>query len=159
MKRFLTGFASIGVAMFVVALIAPRPWWFIPTVWQDEVSLVFVLVLMPVTIAWTVAEIYNVRRPRRLFRGRRRATAILLVAGALAALLSFAVGGLGLVAVDRWVADWIIMGVATMLTALGAVALLPRLKPGRCIYCSYDLRATSGGLPRCPECGTAEPTP
>jgi hypothetical protein len=48
---------------------------------------------------------------------------------------------------------WGVAGIIFLPTALWLISLFRRRRPGMCVKCGYDLRATPG---RCPECGTEQ---
>ncbi len=119
---------------------------------EDCFSLGLALLAWPLLSASAVAALLNVRRPRLVFdrRAGRRLKPFAL--GVLTALLGIVIAALLLVWIDRYAPDALIFAASSALAALAVVSPLRAARPGMCIACGYDIRA-SIDFGRCPECG------
>jgi hypothetical protein len=157
MKRYLLGY-SLPLVLCALLAWALRPsggWYIAP---PSGLEIVVVITLIPLFAAWFATETWNLWRPRRLFCGRRRCSAALVATGVAAGVATLAVAGVGLVYLDEWVPDGWIFAATALAVSLLTITRLPRRRPGRCVYCAYDLRgATVANGGRCTECGCAQP--
>ena len=97
--------------------------------------------------------------PRRLFARRRRTRAKRFILGLAVGLFSAASATVALPWADRILPDALVFGLSAALWMAALLACCPRIRPGHCIHCGYDLRQSPApgqpGAGRCPECGTA----
>jgi hypothetical protein len=117
-------------------------------------ALAILLLVIPPVAAWMAAALMQLRRARRLLSRSRRGFVAPLLLGVFAGSLTLGLLGFELYYADRFLPDAVIVGVTTFLITALLIAVLPRLKPGRCRACNYDISA-SLDFNRCPECGSA----
>jgi hypothetical protein len=158
MLRFLLAFAVPAVACAIAAALLPAAlplWWYEPMRAGDLFpSLTISIVMTPLLGAFIGAEIVHYVRPRRHWIGPRRASMRIAGAGAAASLLAIALTSVALVFLEAYILTSLIAaGAAALSSAIAIVVALPPRRPGRCLFCGYDLRASTGA--RCPECGAA----
>lgn len=158
MFRALAGFILIALSLAVTALFLPRDfiWGYSPG--RGAFDLAAITVALPALVMWGVMEVMQLIRPRRIFLGERRATTVLIAWGALSAVATFIIAGVGMAWLDRILPDAVIFAAAAGLATLVTLPLLPRHRRGRCVYCAYDLRgATVHSAGCCAECGKSQP--
>lgn len=157
MIRFLAGLSLVYATLFAWSLSAESgP---VSSGALDPAPLAAVMIGAPALSAWAAAELANVVRPVRLFDRRIRRGRIKLALGLLAGTLGALLGAGLLPLLDEYLPDAAILGSAAAVAASATVLLLPRRRPGHCIFCGYDLRDGPSpgqtGAGRCPECGAA----
>lgn len=158
MIPFLAGFAVPYLALYAWGLAAAATWF------REDPSMqrVFILVtvVIPIACGWGAAELVNLIRPRHLLDRRLKGrTLTRLLIGMIAGVIGAFATAVLLPLVDRFVPDAVLTGSAGVIAAGFIVLLLPRVRPGHCIHCGYDLRSGPGpgrpGAGLCPECGAA----
>lgn len=118
----------------------------------------------PASAAWIATECMQFVFPSRLLDPRVRAPVRRLAAGVVAGLLGAAAGATGVIfltisagayrASSNPLLDAAILGGGSALGVVMVLTVMPRVRPGRCVHCGYDLAAMTpraGG--RCAECG------
>jgi len=98
-----------------------------------------------------VVTIAHYRRPRRLFQNidrKYRRVLVGMMTGAIA--LFFAVPGI--VFLEEYANEQVLLGASGLLAGFIATLFLRKSRPGICLGCGFDLRA-SLDRGRCPECG------
>lgn len=143
---FLAGVLAVQAAVFGVGYFAAHD------DERDTSGLLLELVLAPMMLAVSTGLLVHTFSPRRLFDRRVRRPLSCLLRGTLAGMVGTGLAGAGIAFAPDSVHDIVITAAAG---ALGVVAVLlgaARVRPGRCIHCDYDLRATPPDAP-CPECG------
>ena len=152
MLRYLAGITLVGLLLAASAAVAPKLLGGGGPDASAVLTLPVLLVALPVLVSWIVAECLHHLRPRRLFIGARRGSGVLVACGVATALFAFTLAALGLAFLDSMVADGVIICAAFAVATVPALCVLRRHRPGRCVYCGYDLRGTSLRS-ACTECG------
>lgn len=112
----------------------------------------WIMLIFPPLAAWLTAEAINLVTPRRLFDRRSVAPVRKATLGFLAGVLGFAIAVAFLPLVERQLPDWGVLASASAIATMLPVALLPKVRRGRCAFCDYDMKALPS-MERCPECG------
>jgi len=157
MIRFLAGFTFVYAALYAWSLAAEFQW-----LGDDSTGpavLAAVMIAFPVLAAWAAAEIMSLARPPRLFDRRVRRGPIKVTLGLATGIVGTLLGAGLLPVLDVYLSDGVVLGGSAAAAAAGAVLVLPRIRPGHCVFCGYDLRdgpsPGRAGSGRCPECGKA----
>lgn len=146
MWRLLIAVVGTHLVVTVIALAS------LDRAWQGPGELVLATLLVPGAVAWGTLELLAQWRPRRLFQGRRRATAGLLGLGVVAGGVATALSGIAIGWLHAWIDDVVLIAMTECLAVGAAVLALPRAHGGHCVYCGFDVRAVGPGG-ACPECG------
>lgn len=134
-----------------------------PTVrWFERPDIAMLIarsVVGPVIAAWLVAEGVNLVRPLRLFDPRIARWVPRVLVGVASGLIGTAAASLLLAFAVGVVHDVVILAGSAGLGTMMTLIVMPRVRPGACIYCGYDVRSQPGpGMPgwgTCPECGAS----
>ncbi|CAG0992287.1 hypothetical protein PHYC_02365 [Phycisphaerales bacterium] len=150
MLRFMGAFAVVWIVLLAWAAVA-RPAWVSSEYWQ---ALSAKLVGLPVVSAWVGAGVTaRLRRPRALHplvnSGFR-----LPMHGLVAGVSSAGATAVMLAAAPA-IPDIAVLSVNGAASAAISVILIPKARPGCCIFCGYQVDK----LDRCPECGHPRPIP
>lgn len=150
MIRFGCGCLTPFAALFATTVVWTGRQY--PLAAEECFSFGLALLAWPLLSASATAALVNVRRPRLVFdrRAGRRLQPFAL--GVLTGLLGIVLAALLIIWVDDYAPDGLIFAASSALAALAVVAPLRAARPGLCIACGYDLRA-SIDFGRCPECG------
>ena len=150
MIRFCVGCSATFAALFVTTVVWAQLRGLLAA--EECIALGLALLGWPVLSATAAAAFINTRRPRLVFdrRAGRRLKPVVL--GALTGLLCISIAAILLVWIDRFASDELVFAGSAALAALAVVGPLRTSRPGACIACGYDIRA-SIGFGRCPECG------
>ncbi|GJQ30057.1 MAG: hypothetical protein HBSAPP03_19410 [Phycisphaerae bacterium] len=145
MLRFLSSFALVWIILLMVAQ-ATSPYVMAAS---SRWSMVVTLLGLPVLGALTGGAVVTRLRCPRALHPCVDATPHLVLSGLAAGLASAALtGGVVLVTSDG-VGQLLAVAGGSAVAAGGAAWLLPRVRPGACVHCGYELV----DLARCPECG------
>lgn len=120
----------------------------------NTIGLVMTLVVFPTCCAAVVISVWHEKRPRKAFMQVSSSTLRLLIAGFLVGALGWAMTLGGIIGLDSFVPDGVIIGCSFALATALALWRMRSPVPGHCLSCDYDLR-TSLDFGRCPECGLA----
>jgi 4-hydroxybenzoate polyprenyltransferase len=151
-SRFVSGHVLATLALSMTGLL-----WQPPAVSIDPR---FVLLyplsrcVLPTVSAWAMASLFLSISPRRAFDRRMGCSRTPVMLGMTAALLGIVMTAGLVIALDRARADLAILAASSALSAFVLLCLCRKLKPGACVRCGYDVRA-SLNYGRCPECGTS----
>lgn len=159
MLAFLLGLCSVNLLLMLVAHAANGGRLLIFYDWVEHamlgskptsIALLMTIVVAPLiaaTIGWEAFDRFTPRRVCRNAASTKPRAAI----GAGVALTSACVSAVALPFSEHSMHPMLVTGVATLFACAIVMVFLRRCRPGHCIACGYDLRATDTS--RCPECG------
>ena len=149
MRSFIVGHASVGLALLIGNLAAGTAGRATP---DALVGLAGPLLLAPTTAAYLTAMMLHAFRPRRILDVRCRRRPAAFTAGILSATVGWTIATGMIIGLDGILADTSIAASASCFAAWLVLRFASPIRPGHCLPCDYDLRA-SLAFGRCPECG------
>lgn len=155
MLALLAGIAIVSVGGAAAALWMESAW-----VWHEQATLTALgvcMIWMPLLAAWLSGEAIQIFTPRRILDRRVRRPLTQVGFGAAAGLAWAALFLVSLAFLDGLAPETVLSAAASAAATAAALLIAPRVRPGRCARCDYDLSNSPGpgrpGCGRCPECG------
>jgi len=150
-RNFLFGYACVLLALFGwnLYLMIDEPFY----QGRDYTLLMFRLICAPLFGTAGVVVLLQQFRPRKVLDRSRQGTFMPFAYGAVAAMLAVGVASVPIAYSNGSFFDAISLGVCSaMATAVILLVGSRRRRPGCCLGCGFDIRA-SIDFGRCPECG------
>ena len=121
--------------------------------WGRLANLFVLIVLAPSCVTALALILKNYRHPRQLLMPGRRGWFSTMLFASVTAIIGLSLSAVVATLTERYVSEFVMIPACCLLTSALALSILPRVRPGLCRQCDYDLRE-SLAFGRCPECGT-----